>query len=315
MDKAYLLDRFDWLQAQLIDLLASKCSKMSLPQRKKLAKLIVKACLPFKFCRKDYMTNVIEETLGYSHEDAEKLMVRSLENQLVNGIEMASLRYMSDEEVISKVRVEGLEYLKENIKPNLGVVMVGGHFGLWEFVPHWMNLHGIKMTSVARNQKNKYVDKWFKDMRQRHGAHVTDSGYGLREILRALRNGHVLGLMADQDNGKQGIFVRFMGKWASAPVGPAMISMKLRCPIIPIYMFPDYEGKHLLKIYPPIDVTRYDNNILGQQQLTQEYHNIHEKIIKDFPEQWFWLHRRWKTQPKDCPDNPYVKALNIDINN
>lgn len=314
MDKNYLKDRFDWLQAALIDIIARKCSSMSLVKRKKLAKLIVHALLPFKFCRKEYVTDVIKETLGYNQEEAEKLMVDSMETFVFNCIEMASLRYMTPEVLNSKIRVEGLEYLKENIRPDRGVVMVSGHFGLWEFIPQWLTLNGFKMTSVARIQKNRYVDKWFNEMRERNGAHVTDSGYGLRDILRALHNGHILGLMMDQDNGKQGIFMKFMGKWASAPTGPAVISMKLGCPVVPIYVFPDYEGKHLLKIYPPIDVTKYEKNIIGQQKLTQEYNNLHEAIIRSKPEQWFWLHRRWKTQPESCPDNPSVKALNIDIN-
>ncbi len=315
MDKEFLRDRFDWLQAELIDIIARKCSNMSLYQREKLSKLLVKAILPFKFCRKDYVTNIIMETLGYTHEDAEKLMIKSTETFVLNSFEMASLRYMTPETLNDKIRVEGLEYLKGNIQPNRGVVVVSGHFGLWEFLPQWLTLNGFKMTSVARIQKNKYVDKWFNEMRERHGAHVTDSGYGLRDILKALHNGHILGLMMDQDNGKQGIFMKFMGKWASAPTGPAVISMKLGSPIIPIYVFPNYEGKHLLKIFPPIDVTKYEKNILGQQKLTQDYNSIYEEIIRKTPEQWFWLHKRWKTQPVDCPENPSVKALNIDINN
>ena len=163
------------------------------------------------------------------------------------------------------------------------------------------------MTTVVRRQNNKYADKWFEEMRCCHGAKTTDSGMGLREILRALRKGYLLGLMMDQDNGKKGIFVKFMDKWCSAPVGPALISLKTKAPIVPIYLFPNYNGKHLFKIYPAFYPENYENTIEGQQKLTQDYTSLHEKIIKKYPEQWFWLHRRWKTQPQDCPENPWVK--------
>ena len=313
MNKAFLIDRFEWLQAEIIDLIAKYCSKMSIAKRKKIAHLLVKALLPFKFCRKDYVIGIMQETLGISEAEAEKLMVSSLETFLLNSMDMASLRYMTDDELRNKVEIEGIEYIKDNIKPNRGVIIISGHFGLWEYIPQYLTLLGFKMTSVARNQKNRYVDKWFKDMRKRHGAETTDSGLGLRGILKALHNGHILGLMMDQDNGKQGIFMKFLGKWASAPTGPAVISMKLGAPLIPVSLFPNYRGKHLLKVYPPIDVTRYENNIIGQQKLTQDYNSWYENIVKEYPEQWFWLHRRWKTQPQDCADNLYVKALGIDI--
>lgn len=312
MDKAYLIDRFEWLQSEIIDLMARYCSKMSLFKRKKIVHLIVKGLLPFKFCRKDYVVGIMQETLGISKEQAEKLMVTSTESFLLNCMEMASLRYMTGEELNNKVRVEGLEYLTNSLRPDRGVIVLAGHFGLWEFIPLWLSLQGIKMTSVVRVQKNKYVDRWFTQMRERHGAKVTDSGLGLRGILKALRIGHALGLMMDQDNGKQGIFIKFLGKWASAPTGPAAISTKLGTPILPVCVFPNYEGKHLFKIYPPIDPTRYDKDIKGQQRLTQDYNSCYERIVREYPEQWFWLHRRWKTQPCDCPDNQFLKVLNVD---
>ena len=107
-------------------------------------------------------------------------------------------------------------------------------------------------------------------MRKCHGGNTTDSGMGLREILRALRNGYLLGLMMDQDNGTKGIFTNFMGKLCSAPVGPALISLKTKVPIIPMYVFPNYEGKHLFKIYPAFYPENYENTIEGQQKLTSD---------------------------------------------
>jgi KDO2-lipid IV(A) lauroyltransferase len=115
--------------------------------------------------------------------------------------------------------------------------------------------------------------------------------------------------MVDQDNGKQGIFVKFFNDWASAPTGPALISLKTGAPIVPLAMFPDYNHKHQLKIFPPIMPQQFSNDPDGQQKLTARYTTILENLIRKQPEQWFWLHRRWKTQPADAPDNQWVKII------
>lgn len=300
-----ITDRF---LAWMLDFIIRKTSNMSIKTRRKLAALLVKIALPFKFCRRDYMLKTIQETLGVDETEAQRIMVRSTEEFVLNCFEMGSLMFMEADEINSKIKVEGLENVEAALSLGKGAIMVSGHFGLWEFIPHWLCLHGYKMSSVARTQNNKYVDDWFKRMRCRHGATVTDSGYAIREIIRGLRQGHIMGLMMDQDNGKAGIFIRFLGKWASAPTGPAVIALKVGCPILPIYLFPDYNGKHLMKAYPPIYTDGFDKGLEGQQKITQIYNDLHEKIIREQPEQWFWLHKRWKTQPSDAPNNPWVAA-------
>jgi KDO2-lipid IV(A) lauroyltransferase len=151
------------------------------------------------------------------------------------------------------------------------------------------------------------------EMRQTHGAHTTDSGYSIRQILKSLKKGHILALMIDQDNGKQGIFVKFFNEWASAPTGPALISLRTEAPIVPLALFPNYTGCHLLKIYPPVFPENFENSTKGQQLLTQVYTTLFEKIIRRQPKNWFWLHRRWKTGINDAKENEWVKNLNSSL--
>ena len=302
-------DLIDKILAIALDLFAKKSLKLSLGQKRRFASLLTQILMPFKFTRKDYVQNIMMETLNISKEEAVKLRQKCYETFIINSFEMAKLRYISDEELLNMLEVEGLEYLNEALSRQKGVIIVSGHFSLWEIIPQWLALKGYKVTTVVRRQNNKYADQWFEEMRHAHGGKTTDSGMGLREILRALKNGYILGLMMDQDNGKKGIFVKFMNKWCSAPVGPALISLKTKAPIVPLYIFPNYEGKHFFKIYSPLYPENYENTIEGQQKLTSDYSLLHEEIIKKHPEQWFWLHRRWKTQPSDCPDNPWVKLI------
>lgn len=299
------------LLALLLDWFAKKSVTFNYGQKRRFAYLITKFIMPFKFSRREYVKQIMKDRLGINSEEAEKLRNACYETFVLNSFEMAKIRYISDEEILNRLNIEGLDNLDKAIKSGngKGAIIISGHFGLWEYIPQFLTLIGYKMTTVVRRQSNQYVDQWFEDMRKCHGANTTDSGMGLREILRALKNGYLLGLLMDQDNGTKGIFTKFLGEWCSAPVGPALISLKTKVPIIPMYVFPNYEGKHLLKIFPAFYPENYENTVEGQQKLTSDYTQLHERIVREHPEQWFWLHRRWKTQPKDCSNNPWVKLI------
>lgn len=309
METNYLKDKFEEFQALLIDKMARHTINWKPKFRTKLALFMSKIAIALPFCRYEFTIKSMMEHLKISRDEAKQKTEHFFVNFLLNAFEMASLRYISDEELQNKIILEGAEYLKEVKELGKGGVVISLHFGPWELIPQWLTLNGFPMTTVVRRQNNKYVDKWFSEMRTCHGAKITDSGFAIREILRELKKGGVIALVSDQDNGKAGIFVKFFEKYASAPTGPALISLKTKAPILPMAIFPNYEGKHLLKIYKPIYPENYENTVVGQQKLTQEYTNLLETIVRESPEQWFWVHRRWKTQPQDTPDNAYAKIV------
>ncbi len=298
--------RFNKIQLFLLDSLAKASAKMSVDKKRRIANLLCTIMYDLFGMRKKYVISRLRSCLKIDPVRAGALARKTYQNFLLNSIEMAGLRYFSNQELLDKVQISGLENLKKALSDNKGAIIVSGHFGLWELVPPWFALNGFPTNVVVRRQNNKEVDKWMEEMRNKHGAKTTDSGYAIREILRALKKGEILALMVDQDNGKKGIFVKFFDKLASAPVGPAQISLKTGAPIVPLAMFPDYSYKHHLKIVPPIYPKDFENSIKGQQELTQKFTTFLEGLVEQAPEQWFWLHRRWKTQPEDCPENPWV---------
>ena len=301
--------RFNKLQALLLDLLAKFTVSISVSKKKRIAELLTFLAFDIIKIRRKYVINALQEHLGYSQAKSLKMARKIYLNFLLNSMEMSGLKYFTQESLLSRVNIEGLEHLQEALSRKKGAIIVSGHYGLWELVPPWLAINDFPVTVVVRRQNNPEVDKWMEDMRQKHGPKTTDSGYGLREILKSLRKGEILALMVDQDNGKQGIFVKFLNKWASAPVGPAQISLRTKSPIVPLTMIPNYKGKHLLKIFPAFYPENYENNTEGQQKLSQDYTDVLEQLVKKFPQQWFWLHRRWKHQPKDCPQNPWVQLI------
>lgn len=297
------------IQAFILEKLASWCARKSFFSRLRLARLLTFLAFRIFKLRRKLVTGSLQKHLNLSLTEAEKLAEKTYCHFLLNAFEMAGLKYLGKDELHNKIRVEGIEHLDIGLAKKKGVIIVSGHFGLWELVPSWLTINGYSMSVVVRRQNNPYVDKWFENMRQQHGAQTTDSGFGIRGILKALRNGHLLGLMADQDNGKQGIFVPFFNSWASAPTGPAQISLKTGAPIVTLAIFPDFSGQHLIKIFPPLMPEEFSADVAGQQELTVRYTKILEQVIRSQPHNWFWLHRRWKTQPADAPDNPSAKLI------
>lgn len=306
--KQQLKNLFHRLQAWLLDLLAHSCNSMSLSRKKHLAGLLALLVYRIIGLRRRQVIDSLQLHLGMSHREAEQMGEKVFRHFLLNSFEMAALACISREDLLNKVEISGLEHLDNAMARKRGTIIVSGHFGLWEMMPHWLAIHGYPVCTVVRRQNNPHVDAWMENMRQRLGGKTTDSGFGIREILRSLRQGEILALMVDQDNGKQGIFVRFFKRWASAPTGPALLSLKTGAPIVPLFMFPNFAGKHLFKIYPAINPEEYTNDSEGQRQITARYTSLLEELVKEQPYNWFWLHRRWKTQPADAPANQWAQS-------
>lgn len=307
--KNLLKKLFNPLLAWLLDYLARSCSSMTIGRRNKLANLLTRLAWQLIGLRRREIIDSLQLHLELSPEQAEQSGARVYRHFLINAFEMASLAYISREDLLARIEIQGQEHLDQALARGHGAIIVSGHFGLWEMIPQWLAVNGYPVSTVVRRQNNPYVDAWMEKMRRRLGGKTTDSGFGIREILRAIRQGEILALMVDQDNGKQGIFVPFFRRYASAPTGPALLSLKTGAPVVPLFMFPDFSGRHLFKIYPAIYPENYSNNIEGQQQLTAAYTRLLEDLVRENPQEWFWLHRRWKTQPENAPDNPWAKMV------
>lgn len=305
--KGFLHDLNYRFQALILDFVVCRLFKATLTTRKKVAQLLVKIGYDAFGFRKKQVIDALVTHLAIPISEAKKIARKTYFTFLFNSFEMASLKHISADELNAKIRVSGLQYIKEAAQKKSGIIIVSGHFGLWELVPSWLTQNGYNVNIVVRRQNNPYVDEWMEDMRQRLGPVTTDSGYGIRKILRSLKNKEILALMVDQDNGKQGIFVDFLNMPASAPTGPAQIGLKTGAPIVPLFCIPNYSGKHLIKILPPIYPQEFPSDVEGQRQITHAYTKILEFYVKKHPHQWFWIHRRWKTQPHDAPHNLWAQ--------
>ncbi len=177
-----------------------------------------------------------------------------------------------------------------------GVVLVSGHLGNWEPALAYLAHFVRPTTAVMQRIKNPGVDARMAAVRRRWGTELVYSRGALRAGSRALKQGRLLAVLADQDAGTRGLFVSFLGRPASTPPGPAWLALKYRAPLLFAASIRQPNGLYRLELVPL--ATDYpDRPFRGAlEALTYRYAMVLEQYVHRYPEQYFWLHRRWKTR-------------------
>jgi KDO2-lipid IV(A) lauroyltransferase len=184
------------------------------------------------------------------------------------------------------------------------VMVVSGHFGNWEIAIGTFGMFGFPMGVVARDLDNPYLHEWFARFRRDWGHRLISKRGGGGDMLEMLeRRGH-LGLLGDQDAGSNGMFVNFFGRPASTFKSIALLAKQYRAYLVVGYarrLPDDFERRRWCRYEvgytDVIDPDQYDG-LDAIRELTQRYTEALERVIRLAPEQYFWVHRRWKSQPR-----------------
>ncbi|MHB9027735.1 MAG: lysophospholipid acyltransferase family protein [Candidatus Latescibacterota bacterium] len=217
-------------------------------------------------------------------------------------IEMLLLPRLS-RRLFEVVDISEISVLKRAYEQGKGVILISGHFGNWELNGASIGMAGYCPVVVAKRQSNPYVDAWILRYRESMNMRIITPGAPVRHILRALKNGEAVGLISDQDAGSRGVFVNFFGRPASTPRGAAELALKYS-PHVIVCLTPRTGRGTYRTLFREIEVLDDDT----VESLTQRYTTAMEEIIRQYPEQYFWMHRRWKT----LPGNDNEKATKFD---
>jgi len=213
------------------------------------------------------------------------------------------------------VTAEGLEHLDGFSRNNEGAILLTAHFGNWELLAAWVAKRGYKIKVIAAPQTNPYINRLIADMRKGARYESIERGNHTREILRALAKGYSIGVLIDEDTKADGVFVRFFNQWAHTPVGPVRLALKYGLKIIPVFIHLRSEDTYHVEVKDPLPlVITGDKNrdlILNTQLCSDAY----EAVIREHPEQWLWVMRRWKTQPKGETLEAYLAAIETEKGN
>jgi KDO2-lipid IV(A) lauroyltransferase len=194
---------------------------------------------------------------------------------------------------------DGLEnYLQAHARGK-GVLFLTAHFGGWELSAFTHSLHGHWMHVVVRAMDNVYLDGLIRNYRSMHGNKVVEKDDFVRGLLAAMKAGEVVGILMDTNmTPPQGIFVDFFGIPACTASGMARISLRTDAAVVPTFTIWDTElKKYRLRFDPAVELVRTGDLEADIQANTQRFTSIIEDYVRKYPEQWLWVHRRWKTRP------------------
>jgi KDO2-lipid IV(A) lauroyltransferase len=196
------------------------------------------------------------------------------------------------------VSIEGEEFLKEALDEGRGVLTLSGHFGSWDFCSAILVLKGYDFAHVSKVPRSEAVSRFWLTYRTGLGIKVFSGRGTLKQSLRHLGNSGVLGMVTDQNARRsEGVFVPFFGRQACTLPSLALLARRTGAPVIPIYSYRTGKGHHVV-IEKPLSFEPLADRDEDLLERTRIYTEWTEKVVRLNPEQWIWLHDRWKTRPR-----------------
>ena len=204
----------------------------------------------------------------------------------------------------------GVEHFRKAHARGKGVLLLGAHFGNWELQPAVAHMAGVPIRIVYRPLDAAFMDQYIKDLRTRFGARtISTRGGAMSRIYKSLRRGNAVGLLMDQaadfDNG---VFVDFFGRRAATNVGMAVLALKCEAPVVPFFLVRKAANRFHADFGPELPLIKTGDRTSDIEANTQQYSHVIEAYARKYPDQWFWVHDRWKNLPF-CPwprTNPKV---------
>ncbi|MCK6553180.1 lysophospholipid acyltransferase family protein [Candidatus Binatia bacterium] len=180
-----------------------------------------------------------------------------------------------------------------------GAVIVSGHVGNWELLAYAFALLGYPVTLVHRPMHNARVDAFVSALRTRPGTRNIPKKSAAKEVIRTLKRGGIVVIPSDQNQTRSfGVFVNFFGKAACTSPGAARLAMLTGAPVYPVFLVRDGEtGRHHVEVLPEVPMVDTGDREADIVANTQRCSDAIEAMIRRYPEQWIWFHKRWKTRP------------------
>ncbi|MEZ4648697.1 MAG: lysophospholipid acyltransferase family protein [Candidatus Eisenbacteria bacterium] len=218
----------------------------------------------------------------------------------ITFLELARFPAMQDDDIRRLMTLVGEEHLERATRSGHGLVLCTGHFGNWEALGARVALQGHPIWVAAKTQSNPAVDAYVTAGREVRGMRVLKVEEGFRRMLRPLRDGEFMTFLFDQDAGRRGIFVEFFGRPASTPVGVVRFARMTRSPIVSGYSVRQPDGTYVAQLEPPILVREDLPAEEAEREALERLVAQLENKVREHPEHWFWMHRRWKTRPPEA---------------
>lgn len=265
--------------------------------------LVVHACAPG--LRRVGMRNLELAFPERPLAERRRILRASLANLGRMVAELAHLPRLTADDLRRMVVFEDEAWWAENVglERETGVLILSGHFGNWELLVFAHGMRGFPVSMVHRSIANPFVDRWLNRLRARAGTRLVRKRHASGGVLRALHERQLLVLPFDQNSTRGlGVFVDFFGVPASTNSGIARLALRTGAPIAPVFIVREGgQARHRVHILPLMYARRSGDSESDVRGATQELSQVFESMVRRYPEQWLWVHKRWKTRPLGQP--------------
>jgi heptosyltransferase-2 len=250
----------------------------------------------------------VEIAFGPEKSAAEKSRIvrRHFQRLGANLLSGMKLNAMPLEKVAALVAIEGADEPHSELRAGRPLVVVLSHLGNWEFfaqiIPHYFSY--ARLSTVYQRLGNRRLDRFVRRRRTRFGVELFDRSEGFQEAVQLLRGGGAIGILSDQHAGDHGLWTPFFGRLASTSPLPALLSKRTGAALITASLYTDGPGKWRMTFSPPFDLP--NDNV---SSLTAKMNEMIAAEIRRAPEDWFWVHNRWKTPRPNWLLSKYKRGL------
>ncbi|MDQ3012663.1 MAG: lysophospholipid acyltransferase family protein [Acidobacteriota bacterium] len=218
--------------------------------------------------------------------------------------EVSQFPRFNRDNIESVVQYVGLENYQNAVAAGRGVILLTGHIGAWELSVFAHSVYGYPMSFLARRVDNPLVEQLAERNRTRFGNRSIDKRNSVREVLKTLKGGGIVGILADLNASREeGVFCDFFGIQACTTAGVATLALRTGAMVVPGYIvWDDAANIHRLHFEAPVETINTGNRDEDVVTNTARYTKVIESIVRRHPDQWLWIHRRWRTRPAGEPE-------------
>ena len=218
-------------------------------------------------------------------------------------VEFSHFPKLTPENISRVVEYEGLEHYLEALRRGKGVLFLTAHVGAWELSSFAHSVYGYPMKFLTRPMDNSLIEELITRFRTSAGNETISRTDAARDVLKALRSNEAVGILMDQNTTRsEGVFVDFFGIAAATTPGLATFALRTGAAVVPGFLRWDPDRRHhVLHFQPPVELKETGDRAEDILENTLLFNQILEKFVRGFPDQWLWIHRRWKTRPEGEP--------------
>jgi KDO2-lipid IV(A) lauroyltransferase len=220
------------------------------------------------------------------------------QNLGIVAAEFFGLPRLTKENIGELVEAKGIEHCEKALEKGRGVLLFGAHFGNWELEAVAVSLLVKPLVVIYRPLDSSVLDALVLRVRSATGNTPLAKDRAMRPMLRSLKENGILGILIDQNVAwYEGVFVDYFGRPACTTDGLALLALHTEAPVLPAHMVRQPDNRYRLVIGPEVEVTRTGDREADILANTQRFTKVIEETVRKYPEQWLWVHQRWKTRP------------------